>query len=298
MGQLHLYGESGILDTGVGTAKPWVDITHGFGLQNTTRLPNDIKWFTEIIYQQGKGHFGNDNDNEVVYTKHNKSNYTFNTQLFIPKKKVTHIIIANGQYSKQTNKEQLFQQSTTEGGVKVVTYYGEKETLARKNYNANIEYQLLWGDEAFKAPWRLSAGYSFHNISRNSTFYPYFRKQNIEWHIIFCSIEKIITKNKVGFTFKYTSNFIVGSGGEPNDGTYTNSSSTTTPDYCDELLYKEKDYLTNTQLLSSLSVRAGYGWKKNIDLFFKIDGSFQHPFNTEYLNGDFCRLSFSTGLSF
>ena len=297
MGLFHLYGEEGLLKNN--DRKPWVDISHNYGMQYTKQFANDSKWFVELNYEKGKGHFGNESDNEVVYMRHNRKKYIISTQLSLPKINKTQIITASGNYVKLINNEQLFQESRKDGGRTIITYYGERESFARECLGANIQYLILWGDNYLKAPWKLSVAYRYNNIKRKASYYPYYRKQNIKRSIFSLDVAKTIAYKKTTFTLKYGSDFVNGSGGDPKDGTYIPSSgSINPPDYLNTLLYKEKEYLTAKRLVSSATIRANYNYKLNMDIYWELNATYTKPFKLEYLNGNSTCITLTAGVAF
>ncbi|MCU4155523.1 hypothetical protein J1N10_06015 [Carboxylicivirga sp. A043] len=297
MGVFHVYDEQGLLKTD--SHKPWVDITHGLAIQNSYHFDKNSTWFIELACQTGKGQFGNDGDNGIVYFRHTKTNYLLTTQFNFLNNTTSHIISGAASYYDLNNNEQIFKESTSDGGLQLVTYIGEKESLKRQHYDTRIRYNLLWGDNYFKAPWQLQVAYSYSNIQRQSSYYPYYRKQNITWSEINFSISKTIINKKTAFTIGCSSGYKEGRGGEPIDGSYIPfSGSTEQPDNLDHILYKEKEYLTARQLTTSATMRADYIYSKNMDIYLQLKGSCLKPFNLEYLEGDFISLSVSAGLSF
>lgn len=297
MGLFHLYGENGILKTV--NKKPWVDIAHQIGIQYNMFFANKTNCFVELNYEKGKGHFGNDSDVSVVYMRHKREKYSFNTQLTLTKRNKTHMLSLSGSYARLTNKEQLFQEVTTSGGSTITNYYGENETYNRKRSNVNIQYNYYWGDEYLKAPWQFSMVYVHNNIQRKAIYYPDFRKQDINWHSISVGIARVIKCEKTAFLIKYSSAFVRGNGGEPTDGKYFSSTgSTVEPDYLNNLLYKEKEYLTAKRIISTVALRADHNYKKDMDIYLELDMAYTKPFDIEYLHGNFACFSLTAGVAF
>lgn len=296
MGLFHLYGEDGILSD---KKRPWVDLTHAAGLQYNISFSEKTDYYIELNYENGNGHFGNKSDVSVVYMKHKKEAYSLKTKLSVKGDNRTHIVSLMGRYDNVTNNEQLFREVTASGGNTITEYYGESEMLDIKHSIAGVGYDYLWGNSYLKAPWQVTATYTYNNIKRNSTYYPYFRKQDISWHAINLGVAKTIHHKKIDYLIKYSSGFVSGSGGEPTDGLYTsNTGSTVSPDYLDNLLYKEKEYLTSQRLISTATFRLEYEYKKDIGIYWELNATYTKPFKLEYLNGNFACITLTAGVAF
>ena len=296
MGLFYLHGGDGILD---GNKKPWVDLTHATGLQYNISFSEKSDYYIELNYENGNGHFGNKSDASVVYMKHKKEAYSLKSKLSVKGYNRAHIVSVMGRYDNVTNNEQLFREVTTSGGDIITEYYGENEVSDKKHSIAGVEYDYLWGNSYLKAPWQITANYTYNNIKRNSSYYPYYRKQNITWHAINLGIAKTIHHKKYDYLIKYSSGFVSGSGGEPIDGLYTsNTGSTVPPDYLNNLLYKEKEYLTTERLISTVTFRVEHEYKQDIGIYIELNAAYTKPFKTEYLKGNFLDLSLTAGLAF
>jgi len=252
-----------------------------------------------LNYENGKGYFGNDNDASVVYMKHKKEAYFVNTKLSLKGNNRTHIVSAMAKYDHITNNEQLYREVTASSGNTVIDYYGESEMSDIKYSIASVEYNYLWGDIYLKAPWQLTADYTYNNSKRHSTYYPYYRKQNITWHSMNLGITKSIHHKKMDYLIKYSSGFATGNGGEPIDGLYTsNTGSTVPPDYLNDLLYKEKEYLTTERLLSTVTFRIEHECQKDMGIYIELNTAYTKPFKTKYLKGNLFEMSLTAGLAF
>ncbi|PID89312.1 MAG: hypothetical protein CSB01_02645, partial [Bacteroidia bacterium] len=296
MGLLHLYGDDGILDTG--NNRPWVDIVHHIGIQYHVNINSTVSAFFELNYKTGKGHYGNDSDNAVVYMRHEKNGYDLNAQLQIKKENTTHVFSVNGNREEITNKEQLYQQVSTPKGDYIMEYYGSRELSHRTKTAGAIGYTLLWGASAKNAPWQLNAEYKFSATNRKTSLFPYFRKQNIKCHNINAEIGRAFRYKNNNLWLKYTAGFTTGSGGNPIDGMYVDSSgSTVSPDYLNDYLHREREYLTAKRLLSAITFRIGRDYK-NKEVYMQLNATYIKPLKTEYVKGDFLSLDMSVGLAF
>lgn len=295
MGLFHLYGEKGILG---GIKKPWVDLTHTLGLQYKGLFSRRSDFYLELNYAKGKGHFGNKSDESVVYMKHDKKSYSFRTQLNIKGQSKLHIISLDGKMNEISNYEQLYREVVASGGNSITQYYGENKISNRKHNVINASYNYLWGDTYQRAPWQIIASYTFNSIKRNTNYYPYYRKQNINWHTFDLGISRSIRCKKNDYLIKYSTGFVSGSGGEPKDGMFVNTGSSVPPDYLNHQLHKEKEYLTAKRLVSSLSFRIEHEYNKSTGIYLELNTTYTKPFNTKYLKGNFFGIGLTAGLAF
>ena len=297
MGKFTLYGTNGILKTK--DKRPWVDISNQISLQYM-KCFNGNNFFMEIAYNRSKGYYGNDNDYSVVYMRHSRKNYVFDMQLSLKNRNLTQIISFKGNYMTLINKEQLYNTSVTSGGMMSVTnYYGDAETFTKKQSKYDVNYDIFWGDEYLKAPWHLNVSYSYNDLYRRSIYYPYFREQNFYTNNINLGVGRNFNKNKIDVSLRLNLRCIIGHGGDPKDGLYVSSTGIqTTPDYFDELLYKEKEYLTSTRLNPSFSLLVARNYKRNLQVYAKVLTSFTKPINLKYLRGDFFSFNMSLGINF
>jgi len=297
MGLSKEHGENGILSSD--SKKPWVDLTHAAGFQFNSSFSKKTDYHIELNYENGKGHFGNDSDGSVMYMKHTKEAFSLNTTLRMKAAKRTHLVSAKATYKNITNNEQLYREVTASGGNTVIDYYGESEMSDIKYTNADIRYDYLWGDTYRKAPWQFTADYTYNNSKRHSTYYPYYRKQDITWHVANLGIAKRIHHKGNDYLIKYSAGFLTGNGGEPIDGLYTSDTgSTVPPDYLNDLLYKEKEYLTTERLLSTVTFRIEHEYQKDMGIYIELNAAYTKPFKTEYLKGSFFEMSLTAGLAF
>lgn len=296
MGLFELYGDEGILNSEY--RRPWVDIVHYFGVQYRYVSSKKIHWFTELKYQNGKGFFGKDSDNSAVYMRHKKQGYSANSKLIVKAKKNTQIIGVKGNYATITNNEQLFREVITSVGNTIIQYYGERETINKKTTSAGINYKLLWGDVYLNAPWEAFVNYTYNNIRRNVSSFPYYRTQNITWHTTNLGIGKTLKYKKTDFYFSHKVGFTSGNGGTPNDGKYVETTGNTAqPDYLNNLLHKEREYFTTKRILSETTFRVSRNYNGN-EVYVQLQSSYINPFKTEYLQGNFFNFALSLGLTF
>lgn len=293
MGLMHLYGEDGILK--INRKRPWAAISHNLGLQYQA-LGEKTDFFFSFEYDKEKGHFGKEGNSSIMYYRHNRNTYI--GQLKVVQKGIfSHILEAKAKYEELKNKERLYNQTTTSGGSTTVSYYGENKIFDRKKIALAVNYNLLWGDVYLHAPWHFSFTYEYNNRESKSIYYPFIRKQNIDWHSVELGLTHLFRLNNTYFAISCASNFRFGSGGDLQDNN-TGANGASSPDYLNDLLYIEKEYLTAKRFTPRISVRAERKIKQNISVFGQLNASFTKAFNTEVLKGDYKALSLSVGLTF
>ncbi len=295
MGLLYIYGDDGILDTRF--KRPWIEIVHTSGVQYTHKFSKSTNWFVECQYGFGKGHYGNDSDNSVVYVRHNRNAFTVNSQLNIKKTDKTHIFSVKSNYDVVINYDQLYREVTTKEGNSITEYYGRRQTLNRRKLFAEFSYHLLWGKAYFDAPWHFTFNYKYNNLSRKTSYFPFYRKQNINWHQIDARILKSIKYNKIDWLIQYSAGFVFGNGGFPIDKTYNASATNTKPDYLNNLLHQEREYLTSKRLHSQITTRIGHLFNHN-EIYTQLTIGYIHPFEINYLKGNSFSCDLSVGIAF
>ncbi len=292
MGFLHVYGDDGILDARF--KHPWVEIIHNVGLQYVFRFNEIAKLISSFSYGKGKGHYGNDQDNSVVYMRHTKNIYSTNNQLNIKVGNTINIIKIEGNYNSTANNEQLYREVTTEQGNSITEYYGANQSLKRKLFSAKLSYNLLFGTNYENVNWQINVDYAYNQLNRKVSSFPYYRKQNIKWHKYNANISKFIN-NK--FLIKYSVGFGFGNGGMPVDTVYVATTDASKPDYLDDLLYKEREYFIAKRLTTGLTLKAYKTLKQN-NLYAQLHAGYTHAFNTEYLKNSVFVCELSLGLVF
>ncbi len=296
MGFLYVYGDNGILDARF--KRPWIEIIHNLGFQYVNHFNEITKLISSLSYGTGKGHYGNDEDPSVVYMRHTKTIYGIYNQLNIRGSNTIHIIKTGGFYHTTINNEQLYREVTTEQGNSITEYYGASQSLNRKRTIAELNYSLLFGKDYASTNWQIDVNYTYNQLNRKVSSFPYYRKQNIKWHNYNVSISKFISHNTTNFLIKYSVGFGLGNGGEPVDGIYMAvSGEGSKPDYLNDLLYKEREYFIAKRLLTGLTFKTYKILKRN-NLYVKLDLGYTYAFNTEYLKNSVFVCKLSSGLVF
>lgn len=296
MGIIEKYGSHGITDDRIN--KPWVDIADKFGLQYSFNN-NIFNWYISACKESSKGHFGNENDNSIIYMKHNSDYYQIHSTISYKANNNTHILSATYNKKELTNYQNLYTEENTKSGLNLIKYYGKVELLDKINENIYLKYNLLWGNNFRNAPWNLAIEYKQKKIKKITSYFPDYRKQNISCQNANISISKFFNLNKKYITVKLLTGYTFGSGGEPIDGKYIQSSgSSTPPDYLNNLLYQEKEFLTASRINYSVSVRCAKPLKNNNELYILLYSNYTKPYNLKYLKGSFLNSIISLGLAF
>lgn len=297
MGRFQLYGDDGILNKK--NKKPWVDLQTHYAGQYKGTFSENVNLLLTASLGKGRGHYGNNDDKQVVYMKHQQHSYALELTLSIKNNTHTHLLAFRTAQNHLQNKAQLYKEVSTPAGGVLIEYYGQQDIFRRKKYTAYCHYLLLWGDEYEKAPWQLSVTYARKNIKRRASYYPYFRKQNITRESLKIGLAKAEKYAKTHLLLKYGGCFTFGSGGNPIDGKYSQTNSNASPpDYLNTLLDKEREYLTAKQLHTTLSLRAARDHKNNAQIYLQTTLGHTKAFGIKQQQGVFFDISLSAGVAF
>lgn len=298
MGLVNMYDKySGILEKD--TKAPWVAIAHNLSLQYQYVFSKRVRFFTEFSYEKEKGHFGNEGNTSIMYFRHNKTIYNGLLKFVREGDIIHHLITPQITYERTQNKERLYQEGTTPGNMTFISYYGENEVFNSSLTTVSLKYDFLFGEDLIKSPWHIDFNYIYKKRDSKTSFYPYLRKQKMSWQEIALGISRLFKVNRTDFSARLGATLGTGSGGNPIDRTYTNGGGTTNPpDYMNELLYKEKEYLTGKRLMPNFTVQAERALKSNTRIFVKINASYIKPFAKKYLEGNYFSTNIAFGLNF
>ncbi len=295
MGLMHLYGENGILS--IDKKRPWVAIANTLGMQYYGKLGN-IKLFVSCSYEKEKGHFGNKGNKSVMFYKHNRNTYSGQLKI-VQTGKISHIFKAKAKCEELKNKEQLYSETTSSGGMTKVAYYGENEIFERNQTHLSLQYDCLWGNTFLQAPWHLMFAYEYNKRESSANYYPFYRKQIIDWHKVELGVTRLLQIKNTDFAVAFSTAFRGGDGGVLQDGNFLNSTiSASPPDYLNQNLEIEKDYLTAQRCTPKIMLRAERNIKRNIRAFGELSGTYTKIFNTKMLKGNYKTIGLSVGVVF
>ena len=283
-------GTTGYINVGSSTARnarPMTNTFYGGSLQLTFGNADNILFFNELTYLRRSGFYGNRASIQVTYTEHFGNVYRYSGALNISRGKNLHIIELEAGYEDLVNYENIYRMNTIPGGNTVSEYFGQSETLDRSDIKGKLSYTGYLGVEQYRPEWEYGVDFDASYRSFRSTYYPYYRTQEVTalQATIHGTKNFMVSKNlfDVGLEISYYSGF----GTKNFDGNYAQTAS---DNHSSALFYLDRDfeYDTAARAGATLSFRYTRLFGDKISAYVDVRDTYSHTLkNPSYLTDGF-----------
>lgn len=275
-GRTELFGESGYTSE----TTPLFTQKHGGALQ-VFYDGGRMKWFNEMSFRTLSGRFGSGSSASITYSLHEGYDTDFESKLTIDGSGMLHSLELNASYTLLENNENSYKKTTDQSGVSQIIYYGSNKVGEKSLFRAVLDYRLLYGNNKNRSDWNLWTSLGYMSRALTASLYPFYRTQNMNAANISMSISKNIYSGKNVYTVGLASGFSSGWGDMNTDGTYTETvDDQKHPSQRDDLLVKEFDYVTSSQIFAGLLCGYEREIRKSISAYIKADFSYRRALNT------------------
>ena len=293
-GRKELFGESGYTSD----SRPLFTQKHGGALQFLLES-NPVNWFNEVYYNTLSGRFGSGASTSITYSNHNGYEAGYKSKVTINGDGRFHSVELNFGYSSLENNENSFKESTDQSGVSQIVYYGSNKVGDRNLFKARLDYQILIGRKENRSDFKVGSSLGFYSRNVTSSLYPYYRKQNINAMDLLLKTSRNLFRDKNVYSISVTAGFSTGWGDMKTDGTYTYvENDKNLPFERNDLLVKEYDYITSSQIISGLSLMYERGLKADISAYTSMDITYRRALNTSMKGFSHSVMGLAVGVKF
>lgn len=177
-------------------------------------------------------------------------------------------------------------------------YYGQRDLFNQQNTTVEAEYAAHLNVQNNTPQWTLKAGGMYAGRNQTVIYYPYYRRQHINWYAVQAGINRNLT---AGINwYKVSLNLAYGSGGGSpfEDGVYaTPAEGQSTPKSRDAYLYREYEYLTSSRVKAALDIQYARQFQKTVP-FIQVRYAYTKAFEVEYAGSFANNLDVSLGCVF
>lgn len=293
-GKQETFGTEGY--TGDDNNNPFVDYIHGISFQIDLFPKSKIHFFNEIGLKWRKGYFGEKSSVDIQYTEHQADIIHYKGVISFEKLKNLHQLFINVNREDLVNFENSYNESTTSGGNTTVVYYGKNEVLDRVLSKAKLTYTGNINVRNDNPEYVIIAGASIWRRDQISTFYPYYRIQDIKQLSANASLEKNIIRNNNMYSICVEASYGSGNGSEKTDGSYAQASKGYAS--LNKNLYKEYEYLTAARGIGGFSFRYTKALPEGFRFYGEINYDYTKAFDVSFNGNSFSSLSVKIGYLF
>lgn len=271
-------GTTGYINVGSSAARnarPMTNTFYGGSLQLTFGRPDNVLLFNELTYLRRSGLYGNRASIQVAYTEHFGNIYRYSGALNISRGKNLHIVELEAGYEDLMNYENIYRMNTIPGGNTVAEYFGQSETLNRSDITGKLSYTGYLGVEHYRPEWEYGLAFDATYRSFRSTYYPYYRMQEVTSMQAAVHGKKnfIFTRNmfEVGLNASYYGGF----GTKSKDGSYA---ATASDNHSSASSYLDRDfeYDTAARVAGTLSFRYTRLFGSKISAYIDVSDTYNH----------------------
>lgn len=255
-GKMEFFSDNGY--TRKNETKPLFDSYHGGAVQLSWQITPNIEWFNEVGYRSRKGHYGDYSPYTVVYANHDGSELHYTGALTIKGSRTRHTIGVEWQRSKVSNRENLYEYRTEEGGLNYVNYLGEVETGSRTDQSIKADYTVRIDEERAISKWQVGAAIALNSRNSLANSFPDYRHQDISWWRADATAKRNIQHLRNIFSIAIGAGYGAGWGEPFEDGSFVETgSSQSLARRLDDVARLETEYLTSPQVRGGIEL--GYG---------------------------------------
>lgn len=281
MGMIELYdSDSGYM----AETNPLFDQSHGVSLTLSTKLFENLNWFSEITYGRRAGYFGKEGTTQIKHTEHEGDRFTYQGNLTFRQPSRLHhlqLVLVRQQLD---NFQNVYRRETELGGARRIVYYGQNKVFDRNEFSTVIDYTLHTNAQDWTPRWTYRLRGEFTNRRQSTTIYPYYRKQDLGYYRLGGTVTRNLRYDPHIFQVSIGLTWGAGHGDPFQDGTYTPpSSNQSAPATKNNLLYLEYEYLTASRVTGDLGVTYSRVLKQNKSAFAKLSIGGTKAFEIQYI---------------
>lgn len=280
-----------------GTSYPLVSNTHGISTQLYVVISPAIKWFNELSYGKRKGYFGREGTGSTIFTNHDANQYRYKGQLSVIRKMLEHHFTLTGYYQNLINKENVYREETTSGGVNRIVYYGQNEVLDQQITRANLNYTLYKQVINNLPEWELGVNLAYFYRQQTTSIKTFYREQAISSYEAHINGKRNLVKGDRVYSIAMGIGYGSGGGMAKYDGLYAPSASTP-PASMDLYLYQEYEYFTKPRATANIALQYTKKLKQLVAPYVKINYAYTRAFDTQYLGNSFGTAGVGIGCNF
>lgn len=296
-GRNELFGSTGY--TASSSTSPLKDISQGGSVQLNINFNAQTKLYNQFTYGKRTGFFGEEGTSSILFNKHNGTNLAYNGTLSLKGSSIEQLIALDVDYSSLNNKESIFRQVTTTGGVNQIVYFGFKEVSTGDKLNVGLDYNVFLGVNNNLPKWTLNVKADYFSKDQNVNLYPYYRKQTINNYQVFAQVNRQIQRVKDAFNVGLGLGFGAGNGEMANDGVFVlPAAGNIAPASMDLFLNQEFEYFTADRLNANVAFKYTKALENNIGLFVKTNYALSYAPSVNYLGKYFGSAGVSIGCTF
>ena len=270
-------GTNGYVNVGSSSdryARPMANSFYGGSLQLTFGSLGNVLLFNELTYLRRTGHYGNPASVEVTYCDFFGDVASYSGILDINRGSSMHRIALDAEYQGLVNYENIYRKTTNPGENTVVEYFGQTETLDRIGFSGHLSYTGYLGVDNLRPEWEYGISIDGSYLSSRSTFYPYYRLQEVAGLQAVLHFDKNFLVSKNIFTLALNAVCYTGFGTRNRDGVYASTSSDNHRTN-DTYLNRDFEYDTASRVGGTLGFRYTRLFKK-ISAYIDVRDTYRH----------------------
>lgn len=281
------------------TSQPLFEEYQGASLQLNFTLTPQIQFFNELTLKWRDGYYGKQGTSNKVYTEHDSKITEYRGNLSLRKEIDHHVLSFNISRELLNNNENLFQKSTLPDGTSVTNYAGQAQMLNKTIWKLRGGYTAYLGIKDYLPIWTLSINAESNSMKQTVSFYPNYRKQDINQWNVGVSAGRNVTQSLNQYSFNVGLSYISGGGNAKKDGTYDSSSQGQAKTVSlDCYIYREFEYLTAERIHGNIGFRYSRLFSGRMKGYAQLDYALTNASSTEYIGKTFNELSLSVGIGF
>ncbi len=223
--------------------RPLVSNVYGGAVQLQLNLSQKIKIFNHFYIRNETGYYGEKSSYSIVHTEYKAYMAGYQSGIQLHSHKNTHRFDINIDTKTLNNFKNIYTIENAPGEMSYVKYHDKNKMLHHSQQKIALEYLGNIGISGYHARWMLNGSVTLTHRDRQTSLYPFFRKQNLTYWDSYLSVRKNFFRQTDCIGLSFAINYGAGNGNPYTDGTYTNPSDTeippkTTPSN----LYTEHDY--------------------------------------------------------
>lgn len=211
--------------------------------------------FNELSFLYRDGYYGEKASSSPVYFEFSGFEASYQGRLLLPMGHNLHSISLSAAYKPLTNYENNYKYNTPAGGSTVVEYYGQNKLLERTDISAAIGYVFYQDVRGSRPKGEYGLDADFNMRSQTTTIYPFYRNHDASAVLVTARGLRNFSFGASILSLGADLRFHTGFGTAAQDGSYSESSSTTMKSF-DGYLYKHFEYETSTY--AGAGLRLGY----------------------------------------
>lgn len=278
---------------------PMYDVVHKASVFANIKLAQNLEWFSQLTYGDRNGYYGIRGTGSIVFTEHQGSQLEYHSAATLKKEETIQHFELRLCHQNVDNFQNIYRRETTAGSNTIIAYYGQTKLMDQKITSASFEYTSLLQMNGLNPRWILKAGGQYHRRQQQVSFYPFFRKQEINQVNFNGSVERNFNFGNDLLSVSYELKYGSGGGIAKLDGLYaTPSSSQSMPISKDDYLYREFEYLTTARVINSIGFRFAHLVKANQLAYIGLSLNNTNAFRVTTIGNRYFSTQLSLGYSF